>query len=58
MRVVSFLLCICFLSVWEKLGGLKGVGFCRLMGVALSIASAVGVLTKSAAGLRFIEREK
>lgn len=46
--------CFCFASVFslfEKVGGLKGVGFFSLMGVTLSIAMAVGVLTDCAVGM-------
>lgn len=45
--------CFCSASVFslfEKVGGHKGVGFFNLMGVALFISTAVGVLTDSAVG--------
>lgn len=46
--------CFCFasvLSLLEKVGGLKGVGFFSLMGVRLSISMAVGVLPDCAVGM-------
>ena len=52
--------CSCFASVFslfEKVGGLKGVGFFSLMGVALSIATAVGVLTDLAVGMCLVRKK-
>lgn len=53
--------CFCFASVFslfEKVGGLKGVGFFSLMGVTLSLSMAVGVLTDCAVGMCLVGEKK
>lgn len=53
--------CFCFASVFslfEKVGGLEGVGFFSLEGVTLSNSMAVGVLTDCAVRMCLVERKK
>lgn len=45
-------------SLFEKVGGLKGVGFFGLMGVTLSISLAVGVLTDCVVGMCLVGEKK
>lgn len=54
VHACGFFAMFCFASVFslfEKVGGLRGVGYSTLTGVILSISMAVGVLTDVAVGM-------
>lgn len=61
MRACELSPCFCFasvLSLLEKVGGLKGVGFFILLGITLSISAAARVLTDFAVGMCLVGGRK